>query len=130
MYPRESEYKAYKDSVSYPDNLKKYLYRSRNDKHITDENVRILNIVGQAYGYLADCAYIVDFKNKTEFFLTALVYNVPDGIIDPSHYRYQTVGFPFLEELGKLFYDYELTRPKLYKPDLSKLHKAIFSDLK
>ncbi len=125
LYPIESDYDAYKDCSAFPDNYKKYFFFNRNQKHITDNNIRILNIVGQAWGWLADCAYIVDFKNKTEFMLTAVIYNVTDGIIDPTHYHTKEIGFPFLTELGQLFYNYELTRQREYLPDLKSLKKAI-----
>ena len=126
MYPRESGYKQFSDTSQYPDNLKKYFFYKRSEHSITNDNLRILNIVGQAWGWLADCAYFVDFKNKREFLLTAVVYNVTDGIIDPAHYRTDTIGFPFLTSLGQLFYDYELSRPHAYDPNLKKVHKAVF----
>jgi len=33
----------------------------------------------------------------------------------------ETVGYPFMRDLGKLFYDYEITGPRAHQPDLNKL---------
>ncbi|MEM6378455.1 MAG: serine hydrolase, partial [Bacteroidota bacterium] len=63
--PRESDYPAYPDLVDWDDYVKFLLYGS-SKKHIPD-HIRIYNKVGDAYGYLTDAAYIVDFKNKVEF---------------------------------------------------------------
>jgi hypothetical protein len=43
-----------------------------------------------------------------------------DGIFNDDKYDYETVGFPFMKNLGKLIYNHELARPKKYKADLSK----------
>jgi len=126
MLPRESDFHKYHDTIRYPDNRKKYLmYGTDTFRHITDSTIRIFNIVGQLSGYLTDCAYIVDFKNNVEFILAVTIYNNQSGIFDVSNYRYKTLGFPFLQEFGRSVYNYELTRPKKYKPDLSYLKKCI-----
>jgi hypothetical protein len=130
MYPRESEFPKYHDSIRFPDNRKKYLiYGTDSCKNITDSTIRIVNIVGQMSGYLTDCAYIVDFKNKTEFVLAATIYNCQSGIFDYAYYRYKEVGFPFLQELGKAVYQYELSRKKEYPPDLLYMKKCIETPL-
>ena len=131
MFPRESEFHKYHDSIRYPDNRKKYLmYGADTCKHITDSTIRIFNIVGQLSGYLTDCAYIVDFKNNVEFILAVTIYNNQSGIFDVSNYRYKTLGFPFLQEFGRKVYKYELARPRKYKPDLSDLKKCIDNPVK
>ena len=127
MYPRESTYPSYKNEKYFPDNLKKYFLWGSTSKNINDTNIRILNIVGQHLGYLADCAYIVDFNKKTEFILTAVINTNVDQIYNSADYKYSTIGFPFLEQLGKIFYDYELQRKRAFSPDLSKLYKIIHS---
>jgi hypothetical protein len=76
--------------------------------------------VGDAYGYLIDNAYIVDFDNKVEFMLAAVVNVNTDGIYNDGVYAYDSIGFPFFKNLGKLIYEYELNRDRKYTPDLSK----------
>ena len=82
-------------------------------------NIRIFNKVGDAYGFLTDVAYIVDFEKKIEFMLSARIYCNADGILNDDAYDYETTGFPFMKQLGKMIYEYELARPRTVKPDLS-----------
>ena len=82
--------------------------------------MRVFNKVGWAYGFLIDVSYVVDFKNKIEFMLAAVVYVNSDGILNDDKYDYEDVGYPFFQELGKIIYNYELHRKRKYLPDLSK----------
>jgi hypothetical protein len=117
MYPRESKFPYY-DSTRYNDNQVKFLlYGAEPAK--PDAGVRIFNKEGDAYGFLIDAAYIVDFKNKVEFFLTATIHCNSDGIFNDDKYDYDTIGFPFLKNLGKVVYEYELKRQRVNSPDLS-----------
>lgn len=118
MYPRESDYPKY-DMKNFEDSYKKYLVYGTNHKKIESDSIRIFNIVGQSYGYVSDCAYIVNTDRKIEFMLSAVIYVNEDGIINDGKYEYKTIGFPFLADLGKSFYIYELKRKKEYLPDLS-----------
>jgi hypothetical protein len=117
MLPRESAFPPY-DSTTYPDAFVKFLLYGGNGP-IGDSSLRIFNKVGDAYGFLTETAYVVDFKNGVEFFLSATVYCNSDGIFNDDHYDYKTVGFPFLKSLGRALYDYELQRKRKYQPDLS-----------
>lgn len=94
------------------------LYGGKGD---IDPNIRIFNKEGDAYGFLTDVAYIVDFKNNIEFFLSASIYCNSDGIFNDDHYDYENVGYPFLKNLGQVIYDYELKRERKRKPDLSSM---------
>lgn len=126
MLPRESEFPKYHDLERFPDNRKKYLmYGTDSFKNITDTTIRIFNIVGQLSGYLTDCAYIVDFKSGVEFILAATIYNNQSGIFDVSNYRYHTLGFPFLQELGRCVFKYENSRKKENIPELNGLQECI-----
>ncbi len=75
-------------------------------------NIKIYNKVGFAYGTLTDCAYITDTKNDLEFLLTATILVNKDGIFNDDNYEYDNVGIPFLAELGRELYQYELNRKK------------------
>ncbi|MFN8342771.1 MAG: hypothetical protein U0V64_13975 [Cyclobacteriaceae bacterium] len=79
----------------------------------------IFNKVGDAYGYLIDNAYVVDFDNQVEFLLSAVILCNEDGIYNDSQYEYEERGFPFMRELGQMVYRYERDRKRKYKPDLS-----------
>jgi len=84
------------------------------------EQVRVFNKVGWAYGFLTDISYIVDFKNSIEFMLTATLYVNSDGVLNDDKYDYDSIGYPFMYQLGQTIYNYELQRDRKYKPDLSK----------
>jgi hypothetical protein len=122
MLPRESAFPKYPDSL-YEDSFKKYLLYGNVHGKMQNDSIRIFNIVGQSYGFLSDCAYIVDFKNGVEFFLSVVIYVNENKVINDGIYEYKNVGFPFLTILGKIFYDYELKRKKEHVPDL---HDFIF----
>lgn len=117
MKPRESRFPQY-DS-SYTDAYSKLLMYGGHGN--MDDNIRIFNKEGDAYGFLNDVAYVVDFKNGIEFFLSATISCNSDGIYNDDHYDYDKVGYPFLKNLGSVIYDYELKRKRKIKPDLSAL---------
>jgi hypothetical protein len=121
QYPTESLYPPYAaDTVNYWPAYGKFLLFGSN-KGMLPANIRIFNKEGDAYGQMLDAAYVVDFKNKIEFFLSAVIYCNSDGILNDDRYDYDKVGFPFMKNLGKLLYDYELEREHKVKPDLSSL---------
>lgn len=78
------------------------------------------NKIGNAYGYLIDNAYVVDFENGIEFMLSAVIHVNTDEIYNDSKYDYDSIGYPFMKNLGQLIYAYEQKRPRKNKPDLSK----------
>lgn len=116
--PTETLYPAYYKDSLYTDAYVKYLLYGADTTQIPD-HIRIFNKVGQAYGYVIDNAYIVDFNEGVEFMLSAIIYVNKDEIFNDDKYEYDKVGFPFMKNLGQLIYDYEKARPKKVKPDLS-----------
>jgi hypothetical protein len=119
MYPTESKKPTYNSPGYYPAYCK-WLFYGGDSLAVVDPNIRIFNKIGDSYGYDIDNAYIVDFKNKVEFMLTAVVQSNDDGIYNDNKYEYKTVCLPFMKNLGQVIYQYELKRPKNYLPDLSK----------
>jgi len=117
QYPSETNYPKY-DAEKFYNGYVKFFFR--NDRHQMPAVVRVFNKVGWAYGFLTDVSYIVDFENKVEFMLSATVYVNSDGILSDNKYDYDTIGYPFLYQLGQTIYTYELQRDRLYKPRLSK----------
>jgi hypothetical protein len=117
--PRETAYPAY-DEKEYPDSFVKYLlYGGPTRKERVPANIRIFNKIGQSFGYLTDNAYVVDFDNKVEFLLSATVHVNEDQIYNDGKYEYDSIGFPFLRDLGQVVYDLELKRKRKHVPDLS-----------
>ncbi len=118
MYPRESDYPFY-DEKKYPDNYKKYYESDTVYKKITEDSVRIFNVVGLAYGFMSDCSYIVNIDKKIEFFLSTVIYVNENNVINSGRYEYYRTGFPFLTDLEKTIYNYEFSRNKEYPPNFS-----------
>ena len=123
MYPGESGIAEYSDSSTFPDGYVKFLMYGGDSADIPD-NIRIFNKVGDAYGFLTDAAYVVDFENGVEFFLAATVYTNANETFNDNNYEYDEVGMPFLRELGKAIYEIELARPREHAPDLSRFDVA------
>jgi len=117
QYPPESVYPPY-DTVNTWDAYCKFLYWG-NEKGKLPRTFRIFNKVGDAYGFLTDIAYIVDFEKNIEFMLSATILCNSDGVFNDSKYDYDSVGFPFMKNLGRAIYDYELNRKRTRIPDLS-----------
>ena len=115
--PRESVWPHY-DSTHY-DSYCKFLFAG-DTKTPMPRHIRIFNKVGDAYGYLIDNAYMVDFDKGIEFMLSAVIYCNEDGILNDGKYDYDTIGMPFMGNLGRVIYDYETTRNRPNKPDLSR----------
>ncbi|TFF39279.1 serine hydrolase [Mucilaginibacter psychrotolerans] len=119
MLPTESNKPGYPAPEFYPAYCK-FLYYGADSLATINPDVRIFNKIGDSYGYDIDNAYIVDFKNKVEFMLAAVVQSNEDGILNDNKYEYKTVCLPFMKNLGQVLMQYELSRPKKHLPDLKK----------
>jgi Beta-lactamase enzyme family len=116
--PTETISPPYKKDTTMYDAYCKFLMYGEDKKSIS-KNIRIFNKVGDAYGFLIDNAYIVDFKNGVEFMLSAVINTNTDGIYNDGKYEYKTIGYPFMKNLGNVVYKYELKRKKKFKPNLN-----------
>lgn len=117
-YPSESSFPKY-DTSEYFDSYAKFFMFKAGKKKIP-AYIRVFNKPGWSYGFLTDAAYIVDFKNKVEFMLTATIYVNSDGVLNDDKYEYEQTGYPFFEEVGNIIYQYELSRQRKYLPRLEK----------
>ena len=118
QFPGETNYPKY-DENQYYDSYAKFFFQD-SSHHQMPEGVRVFNKVGWAYGFLTDASYVADFRNKVEFMLSATMYVNENGILNDNRYEYESVGHPFLYQLGQTIYQYELSRKRKYAPDLSR----------
>ena len=118
--PRESDFPKYPEE-DYPDGYSKFFLLGDKRTRMP-QNIRIFSKIGAAYGFLIDNAYVVDFENKVEFLLSAVIYVNENQIFNDDTYEYDFIGFPFMAELGRMVYAYELQRPRKYLPDLSRFN--------
>ena len=115
QYPSETNYPKY-DSAHFYDSYVKFFFQ--DSTHAMPKHIRVFNKVGWAYGFLTDVSYVLDTKNNIDYMLSATVYVNSDGVVNDSKYDEETVGFPFLNKIGTAFYEYELKRPRKFKPVL------------
>lgn len=118
MYPTESKDPIYNGQYA---TYCKFLYYGSKKNADLNPSIRIFNKVGDAYGFLLDNAYVVDFDKKIEFIVTAVLLCNEDEIFNDEKYDYDTIGYPFYKSLGQVIYDYEVKRPKKQQPDLNYL---------
>ena len=116
--PTETLFPAYYQDTTYRDANCKFLMYGAGRERIPD-NIRIFNKIGNAYGFLIDNAYVIDTENKIEFMLSAVINVNVDEIYNDGEYAYDSIGYPFMKNLGQLVYQYELKRRRKNKPDLS-----------
>ena len=120
QYPPESRFPSYDTTEFYDTYCKYFLFGS--DRGVKpDAGLRIFNKVGDAYGFLLDVAYIVDFEHKVGFMLSAIIYCNRDEVLNDDKYDFDSIGYPFFRNLGKTIYDYELKRTREHAPDLTSL---------
>jgi hypothetical protein len=118
QFPVETSFPAHYTDDYYDGYVKFLLFgatKTRLPRHI-----RLFNKCGDAYGFLLDNAYIADFEKGIEFMLTAVIYCNSDQIFNDDKYDYDEIGFPFMANLGKTIFEYELDRKRAVRPDLSR----------
>ena len=115
QYPSETDYPKY-DSTHFYDSYVKFFFQ--DSSHSMPKHIRVFNKVGWAYGFLTDVSYVLDTKNNIDYMLSATIYVNSDGVVNDSKYDDETVGFPFLNQIGNAFYEYELKRPRQHQPKL------------
>ena len=122
ILPRESKNPSYLDYDKYYDGYCKFFMFGDTKRRIPD-NIKIFNKIGLAYGFAIDNAYVADLENDIEFFLTAVIYSNSNEVMNDNVYDYENISIPFLSELGRKIYDYELKREKNILPNLSWIKK-------
>ncbi|OBX26081.1 beta-lactamase family protein [Gelidibacter algens] len=96
VLPKEAGY----TSKDYYDGYVKFFVIG-DSKNPIPEYLKIHNKVGYAYGYLTDCAYIINTKTKKEYLITATIHVNKNQIYNDGVYEYDTIGIPFLAALGR-----------------------------
>lgn len=118
QFPVETSFPAHYTDAYYDGYLKFLLFGASHTR--LPRHIRLFNKSGEAYGYLLDNAYIADFEKGIEFMLTAVIYANEDEIFNDDKYDYETVALPFMSNLGKTIFEYELSRKRMIRPDLSR----------
>ena len=83
--------------------VKFFIYGDQKGK--MNDQLRIYNKVGLAYGTLTDIAFIEDKKSGLCFFLSATLLVNQNEIFNDDLYEYEGIGIPFLAALGRQVLD-------------------------
>lgn len=105
--PRDA---GYNETEFYDSYCKFFIYGDSKERMPKD--LKIYNKVGYAYGTLTDSAYIVDEVNNIQFIVSATILVNKNGIFNDNIYEYESIGIPFLAQLGRALYHYEFSRKK------------------
>ena len=100
------------DEMDYYDGYGKF-FMFGDTRDTIPEYLKIYNKVGNAFGTITDCAYINDSKNNVEFMLSATLLVNNNGIFNDNQYEYETIGLPFLAQLGREIYNLEIAQKQL-----------------
>ncbi len=98
--PREFDNPRY-DPARYPDDYVK-LFLPGIARVIPRDAIRIYNKVGRAYGFSVDNAYIEDRRTGRGFFLAAVLYTNPNGVLNDDTYAYAQQADPFFADLAEV----------------------------
>ena len=102
----------------YPDNLYKYIAIGEEDSPLNG-SVRTFSKLGLSYGFVTEIAYVIDFEENIDFFLSISMYVNENKTVNDNHYEYETVARPFCAKLGELLIEYEKSKRKELTKDLS-----------
>ena len=97
------------DEMDYYDGYCKF-FMFGDTRDTIPQYLKIYNKVGNAYGTITDCAYIIDSKNDVEFMLTATLLANKNGIFNDNIYEYKDIGLPFLAQLGREIYNLKIAQ--------------------
>ncbi len=97
--PRESRNKKIANNPDFHDNYTNYLFFGNENKS-RNTTIEVCNIVGLAYGFMTDIAYVKDPVSGVEYFLSATIYTNASNKFGSGKYEYSTIGFPFMKELA------------------------------
>ena len=96
ILPKDAGY----DPEEYYDSYVKF-FLFGDSKEAMPSHIKIHNKVGYAYGYLTDTAYIIDTQHQLAYIMTATIHVNEDQIFNDDVYEYESIGIPFLAELGR-----------------------------
>ena len=97
--PAELHQKWKEDSKFHQHYYNFMFYGNKPEGH--QEEIKITNIVGLAYGYTIESAVIED-QNGNFIVLSAKLYTNKNDIAGSGEYRYESISMPFMRDLGKV----------------------------
>ncbi len=96
--------KKYEDDGIYYETYNKFFIHGM-DSIAINKNIRVYNKLGEAYGTSTDTAYIKNYTDDIEFFLSATIYVNNNNVINDNIYEYDEIAIPFLAKLSQSIYN-------------------------
>ena len=93
----------FRNDKKYFDSYNKFFIHGK-DTVVNNRNIRVYNKLGQAYGTSIDNAYIRNYQDDIEFFLTATIYTNKNKTINDNIYEYDQTAIPFLSKFSQSIY--------------------------
>ena len=75
-----------------------------DEQSVSNEQIRVYNKIGQAYGTSIDNGLIKNYQNNVEFILTSIIYTNKNKVINDNLYEYDDIAVPFLAKLSRAIY--------------------------
>ena len=75
-----------------------------DEQSVSNEQIRVYNKIGQAYGTTIDNGLIKNYQDNIEFILTATIYTNKNKVINDNLYEYDDIAIPFLAKLSRGIY--------------------------
>ena len=76
-----------------------------DEQNVSNEQIRVYNKIGQAYGTSIDNGLIKNYQDNVEFILTATIYTNKNKVINDNLYEYEDIAIPFLAKLSRAIYN-------------------------
>ena len=76
-----------------------------DEQSVSNEQIRVYNKIGQAYGTSIDNGLIKNYQDNVEFILTATIYTNKNKVINDNLYEYDDLAVPFLAKLSRAIYN-------------------------
>lgn len=76
-----------------------------DEQSVLNEQIRVYNKIGQAYGTSIDNGLIKNYQDNIEFILTATIYTNKNKVINDNLYEYDDIAVPFLAKLSRAIYN-------------------------
>ena len=76
-----------------------------DEQSVSNEQIRVYNKIGQAYGTSTDNGLIKNYQDNVEFILTATIYTNKNKVINDNLYEYNDLAVPFLAKLSRAIYN-------------------------
>lgn len=76
-----------------------------DEQSVSNEQIRVYNKIGQAYGTSIDNGLIKNYQDNIEFILTATIYTNKNKVINDNVYEYDDIAVPFLAKLSRAIYN-------------------------